>query len=87
MTRLIGRAWVPIVMVIGVAVRAFTVSRFQGVFGSHWSVPAFGTADLIVQFKPKGVICVVYGPAGRVAAGALRWWSQRASDAGEPPRY
>jgi hypothetical protein len=30
MTTLIGRAWVPIVMAIVLAVRAFTVFRFQG---------------------------------------------------------
>jgi MmpS family membrane protein len=87
MTRLIGPAWVPIVMVIVVAVGAFSVSRLRRVFGSYWSVPACGTADLIVQFKPDGVICEVHGPAGRVAAGALRRWSQLESDAGEPARY
>ena len=84
MTRLIGRAWVPMVVV---AVRAFTVSRLRGVFGSYVSVPDSGTADLIIQFEPKHVICEVFGPAGRVAAGALRCWSQPASDAGEPARY
>jgi hypothetical protein len=29
------------------------------------------------------VIGEIYGPAGRVAAGALRHWSQLASDAGD----
>ena len=33
MTTLIGRAWVPIVMAIVLAVRAFTVFRFQGSSG------------------------------------------------------
>jgi hypothetical protein len=74
MTRLIGPAWVPMVVV---AVGAFSVSRLRGVFGSYVWVPAFGTADLIVQFKPEGMICEVYGPAGRVAAGALRCWSSQ----------
>jgi hypothetical protein len=82
MTRLIERAWVPMVTVIVLAVRAFTISRFQGIFGPHWSVPAFGTADLIVQFKPDGVICEVYGQVGSVAAGASRCWSQLARGAG-----
>jgi hypothetical protein len=80
MTRLVGPAWVTVIVL---AVRAFTVFRFQGVFGSHWSVPAFGAADLIVQFKPDDVICEVYGPVGRVAAGALRCWSQLTRDAGD----
>ena len=51
-------------------------------FGSSVSAPDSGSADLIVQFKPEGMICEVYGPAGRVAAGALRCWSQPARDAG-----
>jgi hypothetical protein len=80
MTTRIGRAWVPIVMAIVLAVRAFTVFRFQGGFGSHLSVPDSGTPDLIVQFKAKGAICEVYGPAGRAAAGVLRCWSQLARD-------
>jgi Mycobacterium membrane protein len=80
MTTLIGRAWVPMVVV---AVGVFTVSRLRGVFGSYVSVPDSGTADLIIQFEPKRVICEVYGPAGRVAAGALRRWSQPARGAGD----
>jgi hypothetical protein len=79
MTRLIGRAWVPMVVV---AVGAFTVSRLRGVFGSYVSVPDSGTADLIMQFEPKRVICDVYGPAGRVAAGALWCWSRPARGVG-----
>jgi hypothetical protein len=80
MARLIGRAWVPMVVV---AVGAFTVSRLRGVLGSYVSVPDSGTADLIIQFEPKRVICEVYGPAGRVAAGALRCWSRPARDVGD----
>jgi Mycobacterium membrane protein len=34
MIRLVGRVWVPMVMVLVVAVGAFTVSRLHGVFGS-----------------------------------------------------
>jgi Mycobacterium membrane protein len=66
-----------------VTVVAFTVSRLRGVFGSYVSVPESGTADLIIQFEPKRVICEVYGPAGRVAAGALRYWSQPTRDVGD----
>ena len=69
------------VMVIVLAVKAFPVAGHQRVFGPHTSVPASGTADLIIQFKPEGVIYEVYGPVGRMAAGALRCWSQLASSA------
>jgi Mycobacterium membrane protein len=68
-------------VVIVVAVGAFTVSRLRGVFGSYVSVPDSGTAVLIIPFESKHVICEVYGPAGRMAGGALRCWSQPARDA------
>lgn len=29
------------------------------------SVSDSGTADLIIQFEPKHVICEIYGPGGR----------------------
>jgi hypothetical protein len=82
MTTLLGHAWVPMIMVVAVAVGAFTVSRLRGAFGSYVSVPDSGTADVIIQFGPKRVICEVYGPAGAMADGALRRWSQPARDAG-----
>ena len=34
MVRLVKRAWIPLVMVVVMAVAAFTVSRLHGVFGS-----------------------------------------------------
>jgi hypothetical protein len=80
MTRPIGRAWVPMVVV---AVGVFTVSRLRGVLGSYVSVAGSGTADLIIRFEPKRVICEVYGSAGRVAVGALRCWSRPARGVGD----
>jgi hypothetical protein len=67
MIRLVTRAWIPMVMVVVVAVGAFTVSRLHGVFGSHMYVPDAGNADAIVQFNPKRVLYEVFGPAGTVA--------------------
>jgi Mycobacterium membrane protein len=57
MARLVGCGWVPMVMVVVVAVGALTVSRFRGVSGSYMSVLDSGTADLIIQFEPKRVVC------------------------------
>jgi Mycobacterium membrane protein len=82
MSTLIGRAWVPMVIVVVVAVRSLAVSRLRGVLGSYVSFPDSGTADLIIQFEPTRVICEVYGPVGRVAAGALRCWSHLTRGAG-----
>ena len=67
MTRFVKRAWVPMVMVIVVAVGAFTVSRLHGVFGSDPYVPDSGNADAIVQFNPKHVLYEIFGPTGTVA--------------------
>jgi Mycobacterium membrane protein len=67
MTRLIGRAWVPMVMVVVVAIGAFTVSRLHRVFGSDPYVPDGGNADAIVQFNPKRVLYEIFGQAGAVA--------------------
>jgi hypothetical protein len=67
MTRLVKRVWVPMVMVIVVAVGAFTVSRLHRVFGSDPYVPDAGNADAIVQFNPKRVLYEIFGPAGTVA--------------------
>jgi Mycobacterium membrane protein len=67
MTRLIRRGWVPMVMVVVVAVGAFTVSRLHGVFGSDMYLPDTANADAIVQFNPKRVLYEIFGPAGTVA--------------------
>ena len=67
MIRLVGRVWVPMVMVLVVAVGAFTVSRLHRVFGSDPYHPDAGNADAIVQFNPKRVLYEIFGPAGAVA--------------------
>lgn len=64
---LVKRMWVPMVMVVVVAVAAFTVSRLHGVFGSDPYVPDAANADAIVQFNPKRVLYEIFGPAGTVA--------------------
>jgi hypothetical protein len=64
---LIKRIWIPIVMVLVVAVGAVTVSRLHGVFGSHRHVADAGNADAIIAFNPKDVLYEVLGPTGTVA--------------------
>jgi hypothetical protein len=83
MSTLIGRAWVPMVMLVVVAVGALAVSWFRGVFGWWVCVSGSGSADLIVRFEPARVICEVYGPVGRVAGAALRCWAQPAGGVGD----
>ena len=67
MTRLVKRGWISLVMVIVVAIAAFTVSRLHGIFGSHLYRPDSGNADTIVQFNPKRVLYEIFGPPGTVA--------------------
>jgi hypothetical protein len=56
MTRLLGRAWVPLVMVIVVALGAFAVDRLHGIFGSQMYTPDSANADAIVQFNAKRAV-------------------------------
>jgi hypothetical protein len=59
--------WVPLVMVVVVAIASFAVARLHGVFGSHMYTPDTGNADAIVQFNPKHVLLEIFGAPGTVA--------------------
>jgi hypothetical protein len=67
MTGLVERAWVPLVMVVVVAIASFTVARLHGVFGSDMYKPDNGNADAIIQFNPKHVLFEIFGAPGTVA--------------------
>ena len=68
MIRLFKRTWVPLVMVIVVAIASFTVSRLHGIFGSNMYRPDVGNADaIVVPFNPKRVLYEIFGPPGTVA--------------------
>ena len=67
MTRLVKRGWIPMVMVVVVAVAVLTVVRLHGVFGSHMYTPVDGNADAIIQFNPKHVLLEIFGAPGTVA--------------------
>jgi hypothetical protein len=67
MIRLMRRIWIPIVMILVVAVGAVTIMRLHGVFGSHGYVSGSSSADAIIAFNPKHVLYEVVGPAGRIA--------------------
>ena len=67
MTRLVARTWVPLVMVVVLAIAALTVERLHGVFGSKMYRPDNGNADAIIQFNPKHVLLEIFGAPGTVA--------------------
>jgi Mycobacterium membrane protein len=64
----VKRAWVPVAIMILVAVAGFAVYRLHGTFGVHGGTSAVGArADDIRPFNPKHVTLEVFGEAGSVA--------------------
>jgi hypothetical protein len=67
--RTLQLGWIPLVLVVALALSGFTIYRMHGIFGSHQSPGAgSGGADKIVQFNPKRVVYEVYGPSGTVGS-------------------
>ena len=64
----VKRAWIPLAILVLVAIAGFAVHRLHGVFGLHGGASAVGArADDIRPFNPKQVTLEVFGPAGTVA--------------------
>lgn len=65
---LLGKVWIPLVIVAVVAVAGFTVNRVRGFFGSE---PVMIAPDTIatdsVSFEPKTIKYEIFGPPGAVA--------------------
>jgi hypothetical protein len=62
------RAWIPLVLVVVLAVGVFAVSRVRGIFGSH-QLPTYAgsMSDEKRKSDPKRVVYQVFGPPGTVA--------------------
>jgi hypothetical protein len=66
--KLLRKAWLPIVILLVVAVAAFGVFRLHGVFGkTETTRPGSGLANDTKPFNPKTVVYEIYGPPGAVA--------------------
>jgi Mycobacterium membrane protein len=64
----VKRGWVPLVIMVLVAIAGFAVYRLHGAFGVHSATSAVGArADDIRPFNPKDVMLEVFGPPGTVA--------------------
>jgi hypothetical protein len=64
----IKRAWMPLAIVVLVAIAGFAVYRLHGVFGVHGATSAVSArSDDIKPFNPKHVTFEVFGSAGTVA--------------------
>jgi hypothetical protein len=60
----VKRTWIPLVLVVVLAVSGLMVSRLHKIFGSQDLNAGAGAGIEIVQFNPKIVIYDVFGPAG-----------------------
>src|ERR1700738_2836466 len=63
------RAWIPLLVVVVVAIAGFTVYRVRAVFGSDNETTSSGAglANDAKPFNPKGVTYEIFGPEGAVA--------------------
>jgi hypothetical protein len=66
-TDVAARAWIPLVLVVVLAVSGLIVVRLHKVFGSQDLNAGAGAGIEIVQFNPKIVVYDVFGPAGATA--------------------
>jgi hypothetical protein len=67
MTSVLKRAWIPLVLVVVLAVSGLVVVRLHKVFASQDLNANAGAGIKIVQFNPKIVIYDVFGPEGSTA--------------------
>ena len=67
LTRLAKRAWIPVVLVVVLAVSGLVVLRLHKIFASQDLNAGAGASIKIVQFNPKIVIYDVFGALGSTA--------------------
>jgi Mycobacterium membrane protein len=77
MTRLVKRAWIPLVLTAVLAASGYIVDRLHGIFGSRDPNAGSGAGVEIVQFNPKVVRYDVFGPAGTTAS--INYWDADAN--------
>jgi len=65
--RWLKRAWIPVVLVVVLAVSGLVVSRLHKMFASEDLNANAGAGIEIVQFNPKVMVYDVYGPPGTSA--------------------
>ncbi len=74
---LLRRCWIPLLLVVVLAVSALVVSRLHKLFGSEDLNANAGAGIKIVQFNPKVVKYEVDGPPGSVAN--INYWDADAN--------
>jgi len=76
-TRAVKRAWIPLLLIVVLAVSGLVVSRLHRIFGSQDLNANAGAGIEIVQFNPKVVVYEVSGPPGSVAN--INYWDENAN--------
>jgi hypothetical protein len=76
-TRVLKRAWIPLVLAVVMAASGYIVERLHGIFGSRDPNAGLGPGIEIVQFNPKVVRYDVFGPAGTTAS--INYWDADAN--------
>lgn len=76
-TSVLKRAWIPLLMVVVLAISGLVVSRLHKIFGSENLNANAGAGIDIVQFNPKVVIYEISGPAGSTAN--INFWDADAN--------
>jgi Mycobacterium membrane protein len=76
-TRAVKRAWIPLVLVVVLALSGLVVVRLHKIFGSQDLNANAGAGIEIVQFNPKVVTYEVSGPPGTTAS--INYWDENAN--------
>jgi hypothetical protein len=76
-TRAVKRAWIPLLVVVVLAVSGLVVSRLHKIFGSQDLNANAGAGIEIVQFNPKVVTYEVSGAPGATAN--INYWDENAN--------
>lgn len=76
-TRVLKRAWIPLVLVVVLALSTLIVSRLHKIFGSQDLNANAGKGIEIVQFNPKVVVYDITGPPGATAN--INYWDENAN--------
>jgi Mycobacterium membrane protein len=69
MFKIVRRYWLPLVVVVALAIGGFVIDRMHGIFGSDTEITREGSglAKDPKPFNPKRVTYEVFGPAGATA--------------------
>jgi Mycobacterium membrane protein len=77
LTRSLKRAWIPLVLILVLAVSGLVVTRLHKIFGSQDLNANAGAGIEIVQFNPKVVKYEVSGAPGATAN--INYWDENAN--------